>query len=334
MLVLSFRDMSTPRASAVTSAAMYHLAAVSPALAWEPPPRLSLMSWSDVSAAVAGKHVCFVVHGFNVDRDNGYTSFGAASQEMTASGALPLLGPPDGPQNLAVAGVDLFVPVLWAGDWYLPINYPFLLPDIRLTGKYFADLIVSSATQMSRVSFVTHSMGVRVVLETVRQALAAAAKGKFRLPIFDTAMFTAAAASDEVLDDPDYADAVAAIDRFVIVSSRSDTVLSDIFPVGNAVEQALWANDPGADDALGRYGPRLKTGSAALGKTEWYEIPQGTDPRDNINHNDYFPWPWAPTPPYPNGWALKSVTIGKISQAVMNSQPPPWPPAKPVVPRP
>ncbi|QUD87948.1 alpha/beta hydrolase [Phenylobacterium montanum] len=335
MLVLSFRDMSTPQASAVTSAAVYELDVDGPAFSWNPPPKLTLVDWDQVKAAWRGKHVCFVVHGFNVGRDNGYTSFGCASQEMAPDGALPGMGAP-GPWDLTASGIDVAVPVLWAGDWYLPINYPFLLPDVRLTGAHFADLILSAATQMSRVSFVSHSMGARVVLETVQQTLAKAAKKGYRTPRFDTALLTAAAASDEVLDDPNYALAVAAIERFVVVSSRADRVLSLAFPPGNAVEQALWPNDPGADAALGRYGPRLKTGSAALGKTEWYEIPQGTgDPRFNQGHEDYFPWPWQdpPDPVFPNGWSRKRVDIGLISQAVLDNGTPAWPPAKPVTPR-
>lgn len=335
MLILSFRDMSTAVASAVTAAAVYDLDVTSPDFKWHPPPKLSLAQWDDVKLALAGKHVCFVVHGFNVPRDDGYTGFGAASQEMTPYGALPGMAAP-GPWNLAVSGVDIAVPVLWAGDWYLPINYPFLLPDVRLTGSYFADLILSSATQMARVSFVTHSMGARVVLEAIQQTLARAAQKGYRTPKFDTVLFTAPATSDEVLDDPDYALAVDAVERFVVVSSRADKVLSVVFPAGNAVEQALWANDPGADAALGRYGPRLKVGSKALGKTEWYEIPEGDDdPRFNQGHEDYFPWPWQqpPDPGFPNGWSLKRANIGIIAQAVLENRIPPWPPAKTVTPR-
>lgn len=181
---------------------------------------------------------------------------------------------------------------------------------------------------MSRVSFISHSMGARVVLETVQQATAQAKKSGQRMPVFDTAVLTAAATSDEVLDDPDYADAVNAIERFVIVSSRADTVLSGYFPAGNAAEQALWPNDPGADDALGRYGPRLKVGSKALGKTEWYEIPASV----GQDHNDYFPWPWSPAAPYPNGWSAKRITIGKLAQAVLDGATPALP-TKVITPR-
>src|SRR5450432_3272398 len=239
MLVLSFRDMSVPQRGAVTSAAMFDVDPVDAGLRWIPPPALKLAAWADVERAVRGKHVCFLVHGFNVDRDSGYTELGSFGQELAADGALIGVPKPAGPLNLHAAGIDVVIPVLWVGDWFSPINYPFVLPDIRLTGKYFADLIASSATQMSRISFVSHSMGARVVLETVQSSVAAAARAGSRRPVFDTLILTAAAVSDEVLDDPDYADAVDAVRRFVVVSSRADQVLSGAFPAGNLVEQLL-----------------------------------------------------------------------------------------------
>lgn len=332
MLVLSFRDMSTPRCSAVTTAAVYRHRPIAPDTDWVPPPPLDLVDWADVHHLVRGRHVCFLIHGFNVDRDRGYTGFGAAAQEMTRNaGALPALAAPAGPvTDLVVRGVDLTIPVLWAGDWYLPVNYPFLLPDIRLTGRRFAELFASSAAGMSRVSFVTHSMGARVMLETIAQTLTLCARCGVRPPRFDTAVLTAAAVSDEVLDNPDYAGAVEALERIVVVTSRGDHVLSLAFPVGDLIEQILWPHDPGADAALGRYGPRLKEGSPALGKTEWYEIPAATDQ----DHGDYFPAPWADDPPWPNGWSEKRVRIGELSRAVLDAGTPTWPPAKPVTPRP
>jgi len=329
MLVLTFRDMTTARCSAVTTAAMFRLDPVDAAMAWAPtPPPLKLATWSDVGSALAGKHVCFLIHGFNVDRDQGYTSYGPFSQELGPGRALPgaPLPNPPGPVDLFCPGVDVVIPVLWAGDSYLPINYPFLLPDIRLTGKYFAQLLASSDAQMSRVSFVTHSMGARVMFEAVQQAVVAAQAGGWRLPVFDTAVLTAPAVSDQVFDDPDYAAAVDAMQNFVVVSSRADTVLSGWFPLGNAVEQALWRNDPGADDALGRYGPRLQPDSKALGKTRWFEIPIAV----GQNHGDYCPAPWDPTAGFPNGWSSKSVPIGALAQAILDRETPAWPPAKPV----
>lgn len=327
MLVLSFRDMSVNGCGAVTSAAVYEVD-IEQVTPWTPLPTLRLVPWDEVRATVQGRHVGFVIHGFNVNRDGGVTSCGAFAQELRQDGALAAADPP---LDLFAPSLDMVIPVLWAGDWYLPINYPFLLPDIRTTGRYFADFFVSSATRIKRASFITHSMGVRVALEAMQQTLARSATTK---PAFDTAIFTAPAASDEVLDDPDYADAVAAVERFVIVSSRADTVLSLAFPAGNAAEQALWANDPGADDALGRYGPRLTPTSKALGKTDWYEMPASGPQPSAYNHGDYLPTPEDPAAGYPNGWSLKRVKIGALSQAVLSGQPPTFPPAKTVSPRP
>ena len=163
---------------------------------------------------------------------------------------------------------------------------------------------------MRRVSFVTHSMGARVALETVRAALAGG--GRYTLPAFDTAILTAGAVADDIMDQADFADTVAAFRRFVVVSSTADKVLSGFFPTGNAVEQALWRDDPGRDEALGLYGPRLKNGSAALLKTSWYRL---TD----HDHSDYVPEPASPGPPYPNGWSAKREAIAEIVQGTLDS---------------
>jgi hypothetical protein len=332
MLILSFRDMSVPRCGGITPGVFYDLANVGPGLQWwNPPPPLSLIP--DAYPIVGGKHVCFLIHGFNVDRDSGYTGYGVFGQEMEGEGMRCNRAHP---VNLLVTGVDELVPVLWPGDWYFPTNYPFLLPDIRLIGRYFAQLLLSATTRISRVSFVTHSMGVRVALETMQQTLQLAPIASFRAPRFETVVFTAPAVTDEVLDDPDYSAAVGALRRIVVVSSRGDRVLQYAFPAGNEVEQALWPRDPGADDALGRYGPRLRPGSQALGKTEWYEMPLQSDqvPHD-YNHGDYVPSPWQPDPDvsYGNGWTAKHVVIGQLAQAVLNGGIPPAPPAKQVTPR-
>jgi hypothetical protein len=335
MYVLSFRDMSVNACAGVTAAAIYDLGGVPVTRSWWPaqsPFRYRLVDFADFAMQTRGKHVCFLVHGFNVDRDSGYSGFGAAAQEMGADGALYVQNPP---LDLYAPQIDFAVPLLWAGDGILPLNYPFLLGGIRSTGRYFAQFLTGAKLACDRISFVTHSMGARVVLECVQQSVVMAGQKGFKMPVVDHVIFTAGAASDEVLDDPDYAAAVDAVQNFVVVSSRADTVLSEAFPAGNAVEQALWNNDPGADDALGRYGPRLKPGSKALGKTRWFPMPAAG--RDAIyappNHGDYFPKPWAPVPGYPNGWAEDPVIIGQLSQAILGGQTPPFPPEVVVTPR-
>jgi hypothetical protein len=326
MLFLSFRDINSRTFSAVTPAEFFDLGPVPSTMAWAPPPLF--VEAPNGAATLKGKHVCFLVHGFNVDRDAGYTGLGVLGQELgQTNGALPgwpYPSPPDGPVNLFAAGVDVVVPTLWAGDFFnIPLNYPFLLGAIRLTGRYFAELLVTA--QMASVSFVTHSMGARVVLEAVQQALSRTFQP--HMPTFDTAVFTAAAVSDQVFDDPDYALAVKAMQQFVVVSSKRDQVLSGAFPLGNAAEEAMWPHDQGEDRALGLTGPKLAPDSPAAGKVKWYPVPSGV----GMNHGNYLPRPGNPdNPHYPNGWNAEPVDIGKLAQAVLDDQTPPWPAAVPV----
>ena len=125
-------------------------------------------------------------------------------------------------------------------------------------------------------------------------------------PEFGAAILLAAAASDQVLDDPDYAAAVKAAGKFVVVSSEADQVLKWDFPFGNLAEKALWANDPGEDAALGRHGPNLTPDSPARKITSWYPLPCGVTLGD-YDHGDYLPLPRIPAAPWPNGWTDKST---------------------------
>jgi hypothetical protein len=143
---------------------------------------------------------------------------------------------------------------------------------------------------------------------------------RYTTSAFDTALFTAGAIPNDCLDLPDFADAVAAFRQVVVVSSLSDTVLSGDFPAGNAVEQALWANDHGSDTALGLVGPKLAEDSKARRKTTWYPIPRTQFQR----HNDYLPRPLGEAAAgWVNGWNDKSVRIAELAQAVLDAGDPP-----------
>ena len=313
MLVVSLRDMAVDNGGAVTPATVWRLQPVEAATAWSPPPAqlLSHVDMADPLADIAGAHVCFIVHGFNVDRDGGYTELGALAQELAGGGAL-LPG-----EDLTTTGVNAFAPVLWPGDWILPINYPFLLGDIRKAAQNFADLVNHSPTGPSRISFVTHSMGARVVLETVQRIVTPRSAGA-KIPIVDTVVFTAAAVSDDVLDDATYAAAVGAFRRIVVLSSVADETLRWAFPAGEAVERALWFNDRGDDTALGRDGPKLKPNSPARSKISWYSM-------DTLDHSQYLPRPSEPTPGFVNGWSAKSLDVARLAQAIFDDTPTPVP---------
>ena len=118
-----------------------------------------------------------------------------------------------------------------------------------------------------------------------------------------------------MLDNPYYKEAVAALRRIVVVSAGTDKVLADSFPLGNAVEQALWANDAGPDVALGHSGPRLKADSTARAKTVWYDVGM-LDPAVDQQHGDYLPAPGEQGDTLPNGWSAKRERIASLTQAV------------------
>lgn len=316
MYVLSFRDLASGVGGAVTPAAIVNLGDIGPGFEWnkpksilerlknkpgEPHPAFYIHDWDEVTKALTDKRICFFVHGFNVNRDHGWAGGGVLGQQMLGAGPT-LTG------AVQAAGFDLVIPVLWPGDWYLPINYPFELGDVRKTAHYFADFLASIARSAASVSFASHSLGARVILETLTKFV----QRGYTVPTFDAAIMAAAAANEDVLDDPNYSLGVQALRRIIVVSSMKDSVLANTFPAGNAVEAALWKNDKGSARALGRYGPKaLKPDSPAKGKVSWFEVALTAD----CGHDGYLPWPWDkaehPTKPglLANGWTANRLNF-------------------------
>ncbi|HRD29517.1 MAG TPA: alpha/beta hydrolase [Caulobacter sp.] len=246
---------------------------------------LPLMS-AERSAPLQGREVWFLVHGFNTDRDRGFMSLGAAVQEAMGLGVRtdPLFSP-----------VDNLIPVLWPGDSAgfaptRPLGYPNEIEDVRETAKHFARLLLDPRTRPARINFVTHSLGARVALDTLRLVTADA-----NAPQVGTVLLMAAAADDDILDDPRFDGAVRAIERIIVLSSDTDRVLTWAFPPGDVLEAALHQGERPSLHALGKFGPRLKKDSPAAGKVEWrhHRVVQ--------DHNDYNAWPWN-FPSKDNGW--------------------------------
>ena len=298
---LSFRDILTTSVG-VTAGEVYSLPGAGPATAW-PTARLAgadWVPWADVANIFRGKRVCFVIHGFNVNTGAGVRSCGPMAQEFAGLGKLAM----------TVAAADVVVPVLWPGDGLIGWSWFNAFHTSETTGARFADFLLSSAVQAAEVSFVSHSLGARVVLETVAHTVA-------RRPDFpfDTAVLTAAAVDDNALDSPDFAAATKALRRIVILSSMKDDVLKNLFTIGAAVEGALWWNYKTTTRALGRFGPAFKAGSPGPVKTEWYEIKPGIDQ----DHGDYLPDGAKALPPLPNGWSARRQDVGDFCHDVFDA---------------
>lgn len=330
LYVLSFRDLATGVGGAVTGATVIELTgALGEAFAWNSPASLRdrlrgnpkgarTLGWQEVRDLFQDKSVCFLIHGFNVNRDRGYAGLGVLAQELLGLG--PKMTPAK-PKGARIAQADLVVPVIWPGDWYIPgVNYPFEMGDVYSTAEQFAAFLAGDGRGALSVSFVSHSLGARIILDTLARTLPKAA-GR-RMPIFDAAIMTAPAADEDILDDPRFAAAVAALQRILIVSSMKDSVLRDAFPPGDKVEAALWRNEKPSAYALGAFGPKLKPGSPAAGKVRWFPI----DPAVGQGHDDYLPWPWK-TNQKPNGWTPKRADVASFLHEAFTPGPfaPKWP---------
>ena len=266
---LAFRDI-TSTGTGVTSGEVYVQQGVTAATAW---PNVQLTAkdwvpWDQVGAVFRNKRVCFLVHGFNVPVSHAIWCEGPAAQEYEALGNL----------GLQITAADIVVTVMWPGDGLPGWDWFTAYTHSKDVGGKFAEFLASRAFTGSEVSFISHSLGARVVLETVAQATGVRAS-------FGTAVLMAAAVGDNALDLPDYAAGSAKLDRIVILSSMKDVILQVFYTAGSIAEQALWSDYDETSKALGRYGPAFAAKSKIPPKTEWYEIKPG----NSQDHGDYLP---------------------------------------------
>ncbi|MGF1462782.1 MAG: alpha/beta hydrolase [Maricaulaceae bacterium] len=276
-------------------------------------------------AVMAGRRVHFLVHGFNVRRDRGFEGLGAAAQHLQGFGksaralqtaireidaVLPNAGRPEptpagSPWRLPrLTDQDFVVPVLWPGDsWWRGVNYPFEFGDVQATAKQFMKLFKHSPIRPAEVTFTSHSMGVQVVLETLRECHNKIDKERPRLqmPPVRSAVFMAAADDDDVLDRPDnfYKYALGLIDRIDVIGSADDRVLKTAFRLGDRLETVI--NLPkrsrkrrSGRPALGLNGPVFRKATPISARTGWRAITGLPQPLDanGANHRDYLPQPW------------------------------------------
>lgn len=150
------------------------------------------------------------------------------------------------------------------------------------------------------LSFVSHSLGARMVLETIRQL-----HRRMR-----SLILMAGAIDDDCLTD-EYQDAADNVDSISILASRSDWVLKFAFPSGNFLSGIISRGHPYWHAALGREGPATISG-IHLHPGDW-QIPDNW----GYGHGDYLPgMPGIRMPPpvdlptssavdlgYPSAWS-------------------------------
>jgi hypothetical protein len=192
--------------------------------------------------AIQGRDVLLGTHGFNVNRADGISNLSHWNEWL----------------RLGANG--FFVGVLWPGDarWIPVIDYPIEGNEAIKSGQLLAEYLAANFTGANSLSFASHSLGARMVLETIQNL-----SNSFKLR---TVTMMAAAIDDTCLSN-EYKDAASRMDKISVLASSCDEVLQWAFPVGNPVAGFVTRGDPYWHGALGRYGPNPPDQPSKLCKT-------------------------------------------------------------------
>ena len=195
-----------------------------------------------LTQAIQGRDVLLGTHGFNVNRADGMSNLSHWNEwvQLGANG--------------------FFVGVLWPGDsrWLPVVDYPIEGNEAIRSGRLLAEYLDANFTVANSLSFASHSLGARIVLETIRNLSGTT-------PV-KTLTLMAAAIDDTALVN-EYADAASRVGKISVLASSRDDVLEFAFPVGNPVAGILTRGDPYWHGALGRFGPNPADQPANLWKT-------------------------------------------------------------------
>ncbi len=236
------------------------------------PPQVASVLWTDLPARVKGKDVLLAAHGFNVPYEDGLQSLGRLETALN------------------MRGTELFLGVLWPGDWAIPaINYPFEDKIAMHGGALLAGFCNRWLAGARSISFLSHSLGVRVIL----QAIEGLSRPARRVCI------TAGAVNADCLT-AEFAASAADAGSIVTLSSREDMVLALAFPLADPIADLMDLDHWPFQRALGREGPVDPYGPNITP----FEIPNSPA----YGHGDYFP-PAGFNPPPPNGEWKKAVAF-------------------------
>jgi hypothetical protein len=202
---------------------------------------------------IRGQNVLIGTHGYNVDRADGIACL------SNWEGLLQLPTP------------SIFVGLLWPGDsiWAHGLDYPEEPRIANEAGLLVAPFLDANFADAASISFASHSLGARVLLQTV---------SKMSLPV-RRAVIMAGAIDDNCLDI-EFTAAAAKVDKISVLASKKDSVLSGLFPLGNLIGGIIAEGHPWWHAALGHCGPsKPKPGNFESP----FEIPSNWD----YGHHDY-----------------------------------------------
>jgi len=228
---------------------------------------------------IRGKDVFFAVHGFNVNQKDGLEHLGFWLDKVDVGNAVK-------------------IGILWPGDCFVPIFVDYVVEghEAIKSGDLLSAFLNANFTGAVNLSFASHSLGARVVLQTIRG-----------LKLHVRRLLLMAGAIDDNCLTNEYADAAKKVDQISLLTSKSDAVLAAAYPLGNPLQGIIDRGHPYYHAALGREGP-ANASQLAPGLQSPWEIPKDFD----YGHLDYIPGnpiavypqpgdipPGAPNPPAP-----------------------------------
>jgi Alpha/beta hydrolase of unknown function (DUF900) len=218
-------------------------------------------SVSDLSTelyeVIRGRNVFFGTHGFEVNQTDGISHLSYWFDNLQLGTSIP-------------------IGLLWPGDSVLPIavDYVWEGAEAIVSGNLLSSFLNDNFGGAAAVSFASHSLGARVVLQTIR--------GLKKLKVYRV-LLMAGAIDDDCLT-AEYADVLAKIGELSILASIKDDVLAFAFPLGNPLQRLIDQSHPYFRNALGRRGPASPYPTGTAIQADW-QIPETFD----YGHHDYLP---------------------------------------------
>ncbi len=252
--------------------------------------------------ARARRRCLVLVHGFNnTDSEAAEAYFGFRNRQTELTGAPPFTWD------------RYFGDAFWPGDadwwWWLDkadfLIYPVAVHRTPEAGRQLASLI-RAMPSLERVDFIGHSLGCRVVLETMAQLVDNPVPRIERV-----ALMAAAVRAEDLRPDGQYHDLMVRLQAqgtlVQVLHSLRDPVLAAAFPPGQAL-----AGEPSVH-ALGRYGP-----DAAM---PGYRSTMNDDRVVGAKHGDYWGHNTNAASAYATRRAGEFLALGDVVRAVGEPRP-------------
>lgn len=179
--------------------------------------------------AIRGREVYFATHGFEVNQNDGIAHLSYWLSSLKIGSAVPM-------------------GLLWPGDCIIPIFVDYIVEgrEAISSGNLFAEFLNTNLTGAVSLSFASHSLGARVVLQTI--------SGLSNNLHVRRTLLMAGAIDDDCLTG-EYSSAANNIDEISVLASTRDDVLAFAFPLGNPLQGIIDGGHPYHRAALGRTGP-------------------------------------------------------------------------------